>query len=287
MIIKDHLSGDVHEDLKKLSQDSMDRRAEPADPAHFIEWVRESLREHRETLGELQTEHQNLLKAADIATIGLKRLESLVKYLKRDELENMQNLHRTFMHNHRNAGYTLDKCKRILDETTTTWQLVAETLMQPLADRHKKIGMQKEIGLRLRDVEFYYNKCKEEIADLSSRNRQLSQGIQELMHTTSVKLPPDTQKQIEMEDQVKQLALDYGKSLRRAENRATENISKRVEATKIPVDRKSSSLGNTPETTKTPDSVKITVSATDSKKYIYCGLAVVAGLTLGCVIFSK
>jgi len=293
MIIRDHLSGDVHEDLVQMDKESRAKRTEGANPIEFMQWVTETLRLDREKYKDLAAEHLNLTKAADSATIGLKRLESLVKYLKRDELEHLQNMHRTFVHNNRGIAYILDRCKKILDETTTTWQLVGETLVQPLADRHKKMGMQQEIGLRLRDIDAYYDRCGKAVAAENERNRQLAEAIQSLMNEVSIKLPPSIQKQIGMEDQVRQLALDYSISLQKGKDMINPAKATAVGAGKIKqLGEPTPNSVPTPSTPSTPSTpattqTKISVSKTDSMNYIYGGLAVAAGLILGCVVFSK
>lgn len=289
MIIRDHLSGDVHEDLAQLSKDSLDRRTEPANPIEFLQWVRETLRLHRQKHDELAAEHKNLVKAADSATIGLKRLEALVQYLKRDELEHLQSMHRTFVHNNRGIGYILERCKKMLDETTTTWQLVGETLVQPLADRHKKKGMQQEMGLRLKDVDAYFERCSKAVDDENNRNRQLAEGIQTLMNAVKIKLPPSMQKQVAMEDQVKQLALDYSISLKKGKDHINPAKATAVEAGKLKQlgEETRSVSAPAPLAAPTAPTAEIVVSKATSMNYIYGGLAVAAGLALGCVIFSK
>jgi len=293
MIIRDHLSGDVHEDLAQLNKQSIARRTEGANPIEFLQWVNESLRLHRKNYDELAAEHKNLVKAADSATIGLKRLEALVKYLKRDELEHLQNMHRTLVNNNHGIAYILDRCKKILDETTTTWQLVGETLVEPLADRHKKIGMQQEMGLRLRDIDAYFERGEKAVAAENERNRQLAEAIQSLMNEASIKLPPSMQKQINMEDQVKQLALDYSISLQKGKDMVNPSKASAVEAGKIKqlgeekVTVAAASPAATPITPSTTPTTQISVSKSNSMPYIYGGLALVAGLALGCVLYSK
>lgn len=298
MIIRDHLSGDVHKDLAQMTKESIERHSEPANPLEFIQWVRESLREHQQNYERMAGDHKDLVKAADTATIGLKRLEALVKYFKRDELEHLQNMHRTFVHNNRGIGYLLEKCTKVLGETTTTWQLVGETLVQPLADRHKKIGMQKEIGLRLRDVQYYFDRCQEAIDAETQRNRQLTEGIQKLMHEASVKLPPATQKQMEMEDQVKQLALDYSISLKKGKDRLNPAKATAASAGKLKhlgegapaqTRRDDAPVSPTPPApaSNTPANTEVTLTTDNSKRYIYGGLAMAGGLVIGCLLFSK
>ena len=61
------------------------------------------------------------------------------------------------------VGYTLDRCKRVLEEVTISYQLIGETLKSALADRHKKIGMRKEIGLRLKDIDADFIRCSQAV----------------------------------------------------------------------------------------------------------------------------
>lgn len=294
-IIKDHLSGDVHEDLRQLSEESLDRRTEAADPLKFMQWATESLRLHRESQDQFVKDHQNLLKAADSATIGLKRLEALVRYISRDELQHLQDLHRTFVHNNRGTGYLIEKCKKILNETTMTWQLMGETLVQPLADRQKKKGIQQEFGLRLRDIDYYFDRCKTTIEEQKTRDRQLAEGIQNLMNVASIKLPPHVKQTMDREDAVKQLAIDYQVDLKKGKDFVNPAKAAAVGAGKI---RRlgDASLPESPAPASPPSASIESVSkpttpaevspSKDSFNYKYAGMAIAAGLALG-FIFLK
>jgi hypothetical protein len=154
------------------------------------------------------------------------------------------------------------------------------------------MGMQQEIGLRLRDIDAYYERCTKAIEDENERNRQLAEAIQSLMNETSIKLPPSIQKQIGMEDQVKQLALDYSISLQKGKDMINPAKATAVGAGKVKrLGEAESTITPSPAKNSTPakasEQAQISVSKADSMKYIYGGLAVAAGLALGCVVFSK
>jgi len=281
MIIRDHLSGDVMNDLAQMSKESQDRRTEPADGLEFLNWVAESLRLHRKTYDELANEWALLKKADSDATIGLKRLEALVVYFNRDELEHLQEMHRTFVHNNWGIGYTLERCKKILAETTTNYQLVGETLVQPLADRHKKKGVQQELGLRLRDIDEYYERLKNDIESQKKLNIQLAEGIQKLMNIASIKLPPHVKQQMNREDQIKKLATEYQVDLKKGKDFINPSVAARAGAGKLK-QYGDANEGGSQDITITPTSDK-TEPATN---YVYAGLALAAGAMVGLVLFS-
>jgi len=278
MLIRDNSFGqDLHEKLAHQADEALDRRLEPADAVEFIKWVTETLRKHRQTYNDLATEHSKLNEAADSAIIGLKRLEALVKYFDRNELEYLQGLHRTFIHRNRGIGYMVSRCKKVLDETTMNYQLAAETLKQPLADRHKKIGVQKELGLRLRDIDADYERCKNAVGTQKKLHQQLADGIQKLMHSASIKLPPALKEQASKEDQIKQIALAHKKTL----EKGVDNINpSKLEP--LPV---TPSFGEEPEVVNIPASPASPVS---SKKHcVLLGASLIGGVALSLYLFGR
>jgi len=204
---------DLLGDLAKQEAAAQNRRLEPPDPIEFLKWITETLRDHRAKYEKLASTHKKLNKKADLATVGLKRLESLVTIKNRARLDFLKETHRTLAAANSGIGYTLDRCKKILDETTISYQLIGETLKSPLADRHKKIAMRKEIGLRLKDIDAEYKRCFQAVALQKKQMRQLSEGIQTLMHKASIKLPPKMRETINREDQVAKIAQMHKKSL--------------------------------------------------------------------------
>jgi len=207
-------NGDLLGDLREQEVNAQAKRLEPASPTEFLKWVAETLREHREKYGKLRSAHQKLRKDSEVATVGLKRLESLIIFKDKYDLDHLQRMHETLTQGNAGIDYTLDRCQRVLDETATNYQLIGETLKDQLADRHKKIGMQKELGLRLRDIEEQFDRCFLAVANQKKIVRQLSEGIQKLMHKASIKLPPKVKEDIHREDEIQRVALDYRKQLK-------------------------------------------------------------------------
>jgi hypothetical protein len=200
-------------DLKAQEASSLDRRVEPASPEEFIKWARQTLRNQRAIYDNLFKEHAILSRSADIATVGLGRLGSLVKFGNRAQYETIVDLHRNFTFKNKNIGFSLQKCKNSIDDTIMNIQFVGETLAAPLADRHKKIAAQKEMGLRLKDTETAFDRCKAAVNSQKKINSQLSEGIQALMHKSSISLPDQVKETINREDRVKKLAITHRKSL--------------------------------------------------------------------------
>jgi hypothetical protein len=100
-----------------------------------------------------------------------------------------------------------------LNETTINAQFVGETLNAALADRHKKIAVQKELGLRLRDTDSDFDRCKRAVGGQKTTYKQLSEGIQTLMSKASIKLPAKVKASMNMQDEVAKLAIMHQKSL--------------------------------------------------------------------------
>ena len=200
-------------DLRSQDISSQNRRVEPSDPAEFIRWVRQTLRDQSSIYTELAEEHKSLSKAGDLATVGLDRLGSLIKFNDRVQYEYLVDLHRDFTFKNKNIGYTLQRCQGVLKETTMNAQFVGKTLTATLADRHKKIAVQKELGLRLRDSDADFDRCQRAIGLQKKTYSQLSEGIQKLMNKASIKLPAKVKKDINREDQVARLAIMHKKSL--------------------------------------------------------------------------
>ena len=82
--------GDLLGDLAAQTEAAQNRHIQPADPVEFIKWVVESTREHSEALEKLKHRYQRLSQAEDLATIGLKRVESLILLDQRPALQTLQ-----------------------------------------------------------------------------------------------------------------------------------------------------------------------------------------------------
>lgn len=219
MIVPNNFNGgDMMGELSEQMRSSEDRRAVAASPAEFLKWVSQTLRDQRTVYEELKEKHKKLDKASDLATVGLKRLSSLVKFDNTVSYEHLVDLHRDFTFKNKNIGYTLERCKQVLDETTTNMQFVGETLNSALADRHKKIAVQKELGLRLRDTDADFNRCEKAIIAQNKTQRQLSEGIQSLMNKASIKLPPKIRQDMHREDEVAKMAVMHKRSLEKGKD---------------------------------------------------------------------
>jgi len=219
MIVPNAFKGydDLMGDLEAQESEAQKRHLE-VNPVSFLKWISETLREHRGKYNKLQSEHVKLNKASEVATIGLNRLSKIVKFGNRTNLDYLKDMHRSLEHVNGGMDYTLNRCKKILDEVTVHYQLVGETLKNVLADKYKKIAMRKELGLRLRDIDEQFERCFMSVANQKKRHRQLSSGIQKLMHTASIKMPPRTKEVMLKEDRIKEIALNQRKRLINKEN---------------------------------------------------------------------
>jgi hypothetical protein len=197
---------DLLGDLAAQEKAAQKRHLEPASPTEFLKWITQTLREKRKIYSNLMTEHRKLDDASGSVEIGLKRLEGLVRFGDRMSLDYLKDMHRAQHHSHRGVGVVLGRCNRILKETTVQYQLIGETLKGALADKHKKIAMQKELGLRLRDVDDQFARCRRAVESQKVRNRQLATGIQKLMSKASIKMPPKLKEMVIKEDRVKKIA---------------------------------------------------------------------------------
>lgn len=265
---------EVLNDMKRQAQAAQDKRLHPASATEFTAWASDSLRKSYEQYLELQKEHQGLSRGEDQAQIGLDRLRTLVNYKNQMDLEHLQDMQRDFVHANRGIGYVLERCKKILDETATSNVLIANTLSDPLADNRKKIAVQKELGLRLRDVDDQFERCRRSVNSQKKKVKVITEGIQKLMAESGLKLPPSVKENIKKEDTIRRIALDYGKVLSKAGQPTPV-----PEETSPPILQVSSTQSNGAlqglgsETEKTGLDPKLAAAVA------------VAGITLGLVIF--
>ena len=206
---------DLMGDLAQQEKAATHRHLYPAAPADFIKYVAQTLRDHRKTYEVLRAEESKLNEASQLATVGLNRLQGLVRMKNEVPYEHLVDLHRDFTFKNRSIKYILDNCKIVLDDTTNNMQFVGETLNSQLADRHKKKAVQQELGLRLQDIDADFNRCKKAVDHQNKLYRQLSEGIQALMNKASVKLPPKVKQNFHREDEVNKIAVMHQKSLKR------------------------------------------------------------------------
>lgn len=278
---------DVLGDLAEQEAAAQNKRLEPPNPAEFLKWVTQTLREHREKYAKLAAAHKKLVKESETATVGLDRLRGIITFKDSFPLEALQDMHRSLDRTNMGIGYTLQKCKKVLDETTTNYQLIGETLKSPLADRHKKIGVRKELGLRLRDIDGDYTRCFQAVAKQKKQMRQLSEGIQKLLNKASISLPPKIRENINREDRVAKLALNYKNYLTKKDGK------EEVTTVNIPKGKKSEYKKDSDRYFPNPDSkfgdTEITeeteiISKEDGIDPKYAAAALAAGATLGVIL---
>lgn len=205
--------GNMVGDLQDQEAASLNRRLEPSSPDEFIKWVQQSLREQRQKANKIKEEHIALVKSGELATVGLTRLGGLVRFKGRLNYEKLVDLHRDFTFKNKDIGNTITRVTDVLNETTLNMQFVGETLTSALADRHKKIAVQKELGLRLRDTDSTIDIARREVDHQNKIYGQLSQGIQKLMHEAKLKLPAEVQEKINREDAIAKMAITHKSSL--------------------------------------------------------------------------
>jgi hypothetical protein len=292
MIVPNSFNGDMMGDLSDQNRASEDRRTIAASPADFIRWVSQTLRDQKAVYENLKTEHGKLVRASDIATVGLKRLSSLVRFKNTVEFEHLEDLHRDFTFKTKNIGYTLERCKQVLNETTINMQFVGETLNSALADRHKKKAVQKELGLRLRDTDADFGRCQKAVDAQKKINRQLSEGIQNLMNKASIKLPPKLRQDMHREDAVSRIAVKHKKNLEKGKD--VINSKAYVPGTRDKV-RTLSGLGEdeqnpvvipagSAETTETPEAPEAPKKGLDLRIAI---ASITIGLIFGSLFFFR
>lgn len=271
-------------DLKEQDKAAVNRRIQPSDPMEVLQWVRQSLREQREKRDRLAAEHSELVKAGDLATVGLGRLGNLVKFDKRVQYEYLVDLHRDFTFKNENISYALDAARNTIDETTLNMQFVGESLLSPLADRHKKIAVQKELGLRLRDTDNSLDRTERDINSQNKTFRQLSEGIQKLMNEASIKLPAKVKETINREDQVKKLAIMHQKNLSKGKDLINFTPYKpQQQKTKVKMLGGYGDGTDTVTVTETEDTITTATESSIDPKYALASTTI--GLILGILVF--
>ena len=204
---------DIKADMQAMEQSSREKRLEPPATDDMLRWVRQSLRDQSQKVNELKKENASLIKAGELATVGLNRLGGLIKFDKRLQYEYLIDLHKDFTFRLQNISYALETARDTIKETTLNFQFVGESLNKPLADRHKKLAVRKELGLRLRDTDNNLERTENEVNHQKLLYKQLSEGIQKLMNEASIQLPPNVKDKMNKEDEVKRLAIQHKKSL--------------------------------------------------------------------------
>jgi hypothetical protein len=282
MIVPNSNGHDMLGDLAAQENSAVEKRLVPASPTDFMRWVRETIREHRITFENLVKEHRKLVIGEDKATLGLKRLSMMIHFKDKPTHEHLMDMHRNYVFKNKDIGYTLGRCKRVLDETSTNLQFVGETLISQLADEGKKKAVQRELGLRLRDIDQDFSNCKSAVGNQKSIHKKLADGIQVLMHKAKIKLPPKVREDMGREEKVAQIALD----LKNQVLKDKAPWAGKVETPKRVL--KSVSLGEeTSIDAEAPVAVETSDETSNKPNMAMAIAAVIVGLIAGTLIFYR
>lgn len=255
--------GDFMDAMAQMDRAAQHKRLEPANPAEFMEYVGQELRKHQSNYIGLANRYQAAANDFKDATVGLGRLRTLVKVSNQPQLQHIEEMHLNQQHITRGSVFNLEKCKTILADTSNVSQLIGETLNNPLADKHKKVAMQKELALRLDDLDKTYAICKASVEKQETLQKQLSKAVQDLLHDAKVKLPPNTKREMHLQDEVDKIASKYRPS------------KQQVATTKQASEIAAKSLGDqVTEPSKSSDMLK-------------CVVALAVGVALGVVILKR
>lgn len=197
-------SDDQEQSLNLQQKIAEQRRLEPADIKDFFLTANQSLRDRETKYSDLNNKFAKIQSDNEKATIGLERLRNIVSERvnaksPRIDLQRTTETLANIIKNNQNIGYILNRCRRALDEAATVAELAANTIRSELADRHKKVASQKELALRLRDIDELFEKCSASISDQQIEQKKILDSIQELLHIFGIKLP-DNVDQIKFTD---------------------------------------------------------------------------------------
>lgn len=286
MIIPNQDFGNPDDDLYNQERLAQNRVLEPADPVEFLKWVRESSRDHNNACQSLKEKHAELCYADNLARIGLKRLESLTLANQRLRLQNVEDLHRSFCKANEGIGYTLEQCDNTIHDLIINYQMVAESLKSPLADRHKKIGIQKELGLRLRDVDDALKQSQVAVKGQAKLNKKLSETIQLLLSESCAQLPAHVREKITKEDEIARIAIKLRGTLEKGQDAINpipfdpQSQKPMTMAISLADKQSSNSKGNHTDLSGLSDT-------TSSVSLIAGSAALVVGVIVGILVFYK
>lgn len=224
MIISNNGDGFSSSDFAEQEFESLNRRLEPSNPTEFIKWVAQTVRQQRTKLKALRAKHTALNAKADRASVNLKRLDLITPFGEKFNLDRMKDVHRELLHKTQNIAFTLDRCKSVIDETTANYQFVGESLKKGLTDRHKKIAVQKELGLRLRDLDSSLATCEAAVNEQNTNADNLLRSVRKLLTRLQAELPPSEREQLNKDVMVRQIARRYGKKLQAEKPKKTGKV---------------------------------------------------------------
>lgn len=198
-------------EMERMEEKSWSKRLEPANPANFISNVSEIIRSHTATHDRLTKKYGEIIAENNAISVGLKRLESVVNSAKKITLTDLRENFRQMVEKGATIDYDLTRCKRILDDVTTTVQLIGETFKNPLADKSKKVNMQQELSLRMDDIADQYKRCEQSVNDYGQAQKEIRQRIKDLTEKQNVSLSAEVKRGLDRNEAVEKLVLDKKK----------------------------------------------------------------------------
>lgn len=231
---------DSREETLSLQQKiSQQKILEPSDIKDFFLTATQSLREREDRYSELSNRFNQISGNLEKATIGLERLrntvsETVAVQSPRLDLQRVTETLAVIIKNNQNSGFILNKCRRSLDEVATVAELVANTIKSELADRHKKVASQKELALRLRDIDDLFNKCIDALNQQEKDQTEVLNTIQELLHVFGIKLP-DNLEQLKFTDRLTKVISKEQEKLRNSKISKLSGLGQQEEpSSKLP-----------------------------------------------------
>jgi len=194
---------DLHQDLRDKEIAAKSRHYEPANSTDFIDAVSGELRDKEAKFQEFCQTFAVIRNKFKASFIGLKRLEVLVSSRHRITYNNLREENSRMLSHSKSLGYLVERCRNLLKDTVTVTQLVGETLKDPLADRHKKIAMQQELGLRLQDLDDQFSQSEKALNSLVCKQDAFQTKIEDLLAQVGAKVVPETSSDLSKEDQLK------------------------------------------------------------------------------------
>lgn len=215
--------GDMLNNLKRQQQIAQSRHIEPSPSEDFLKSISDTLRQYQVSLKDIAGKHNSLATQSKDLEVGINRLRTLVNFENQLELQKLEQMHLVFVNKGRQIDGLLGKVQHLLNQVSLNNGMVNTTLHDPLADRHKKIAVQQEIGVRLQEIESALSQASGEVSRQQSRMAEIASGVNELVEYEGVKLPESKRDEIRREDGIAKIALEYGKSLPKRSSKTTKS----------------------------------------------------------------
>lgn len=178
------------DNMRKLEEAASSRHLDPVRASDYMSAVAETLRAHKEIHGRLAKRHEDAMDTVVNFVVGLKHLEPNVSDKHRIRLFDLRAIPMGIYIFGKQIDYNLGKCGRILLETSTNSELIADTIKNPLTDKNTKVAVQKELKLRLDDLENAYKQCDKAISGMERDNKDVEKKIDTLVKELGIPLPP-------------------------------------------------------------------------------------------------